>query len=79
MSLTVVFACLAIVFGQALIARRCYTFLQPSIGISCMSPFVAWVIASLYGPKAFVIGYLVGNLVLFVVSVLFARAYFSTS
>jgi hypothetical protein len=67
MALNAYVCCITSLLGQTLIVRNVYSFVRPSIAISCCSPLAALAIGHLVSPQSFVVGYLLANLLLFAV------------
>ncbi len=68
MAATVCLAGLTVLMGQALTARSRYSFVAPSIVVSCLSPVAAWLAGTQFASLAFVLGYLAGNGALFAIT-----------
>jgi hypothetical protein len=64
LALTSALSCAVVLVGQLSNARGAYAFLLPSAVVAACAPLLAWALASLWTPTAFVLGYLVANAVL---------------
>lgn len=65
MAVNAYLCCLTVLLGQALTVRSAYSFMRPSIVITCCAPLAAIAFGHFVAAPAFVAGYLLVNLLLF--------------
>lgn len=73
MALNAYVCCLTVLLGQALTVRSAYSFMRPSIAIACCAPFAAIACGHFIAAQAFVVGYLIVNLLLFMIVFKYCR------
>ncbi len=61
LAVTSALSCAVVLAGQLSNARGAYAYLLPSAWVAACAPLLAWVLASLWMPMAFVLGYLLTN------------------